>query len=102
MVEEILVKDILSDALVRVGAELIRVMKQKHVVVDVAAWIYRVESSQWRLVLASPDVNSRGPLQAYQRVQAVLAQLPDFPLSLMDISVEDSKDPLIRALHYAI
>lgn len=102
MVEEILVKDILSDAMVRVGAELIRVMKQKKVVIDVAAWIYSDESKQWRLVFASPDVNSQGSRSALRRIQSVLAQMPDFPLSFMDTSVKDSNEPLVRALHYAI
>lgn len=97
MAEETLVKESLTDRMIAAGAELTRTLDRAHWPVVASLWLFEPESNQWRLILASPAVNEKGPLEAYRHVSdALRATTPK--LSLDAISVVSPEDPLIRVL----
>jgi hypothetical protein len=100
MAEAAMVKNTLSDEMIRSGADVIRRLDEVKFIVDAALWFYFTESSQWHLVLASPEVRLSGPKRAYRQVQSALKKLPSVPLQ--DIVILDSNDPLIALLKIAI
>ena len=63
-----------------------------------ALWYYFSEPEVWRLVIASPEVDSTGPYRAYETVQQQLMSLSETGLTLSDVSVVSPTRPLIAAL----
>src|SRR5579862_6048206 len=72
--------------------------------VRAAFWLYRPEADDWRLYLASPVVDTAGPLEAYKRIQTALVRInqpdddPWNELNLNNISVISPQHKLVRAL----
>jgi hypothetical protein len=62
-----------------------------------ALWLYNAEVPLWRLVLASPQVDQLGPLEAYKRVQQIL-RTNTHQLRLSEISLLGPNAPLIEAI----
>jgi len=100
MVTEMVVKESLSDEMIFAGAELMRRLDEARFTVSASPWFYTSDANTWRLIIASPEVKISGPKKAYKQIQAVLARVPeDQPkVALKDITVVDSKDPLISLL----
>jgi len=97
MAEETLVKESLTDRMIEAGAELTRTLDGAHWPVVASLWFFESETNQWRLILASPAVSEKGPLEAYRHVNdALRASMPT--LALDAISVVSPDDPLIRVL----
>jgi len=94
------VKESLSEQMTSAGAELTRRLDDAGLAVSAALWFYDPESNDWRLIIASPDVHTRGLKTLYKEVQSVLKTIPEDQsiISLKDISVVDSRDPLISLL----
>ena len=69
-------------------------------------WLYYSESEEWRLVIATPLVDEKGPLDTYSRLQAVLQQIlfeiQPADLYLQNIAVIGACDPLVKALRRAM
>ena len=63
-------------------------------------WLYTSESSRWKLVVASPRVETDGPLHAYHVIQGILGHdwPADLEIPLYTISVMRSNHPLVSAL----
>ncbi len=63
-------------------------------------WLYTSESNRWKLVVATPIVDSSGPIHAYQMIQGIVGD--DRPgyldIPLYSISVLRSNHSLVRAL----
>jgi hypothetical protein len=97
MVTEVVVKESLSSEMIAAGAELIRRLDKMRFIVSASLWFYIPEQNTWRFIIGSPEVRTRGPKQAYKQVQSVISKMPeDQPkISLKDITVIDSNDPLI-------
>jgi len=104
MVTEILVKESLSEQMITAGSDLIRRLDEAGLKVSGALWFYETDSNDWRLIIVSPDVRAKGVKTVYEEVQAVVRATPDDQpiISLKDISVVDSDDPLISLLKIAI
>lgn len=104
MVTEILVKESLSEQMISAGSDLIRRLDEAGLKVSGALWFYETDSNDWRLIIVSPDVRAKGVKTVYEEVQAVVRATPDDQsiISLKDISVVDSDDPLISLLKIAI
>jgi len=100
MVTEMVVKESLSDRMISAGSELIRRLDETGLVIPAALWFYDLESNDWRLIIASPDVHGKGLKTVYKDVQSVLRTTPEDQsiISLKDISVVDSSDPLVSLL----
>ncbi|HXM46750.1 MAG TPA: hypothetical protein VN956_02700 [Pyrinomonadaceae bacterium] len=104
MVTEILVKESLSEQMISAGSDLIRRLDETGLKVSGALWFYETDSNDWRLIIVSPDVRAKGVKTVYEEVQSVVRATPDdqSTISLKDISVVDSDDPLISLLKVAI
>lgn len=104
MVENTVVKDQLSDAMIEAGAELTRKLDESGVSLSAALWLFEPEINEWRLLFASPEVSARGPIKTYERIQLALDQLGSraaaTPLSA--IGLLEPEAPLVRQLRTAI
>lgn len=66
--------------------------------IKTAFWFYYAESGDWRLVLASPLVDERGPLETYRLLQEVLFESQSSDLDLQNIAVISPSDSIVKAL----
>ena len=101
-----MVKTSLVDSDIEEGRRLLDELRRSdsqfsvpHFVVRSAFWLYRPDALDWRLFIATPLVDQRGPASAYTDVQGVLRSLPQ-PLwiSLQDISVVSPNDKLVQVM----
>ena len=77
--------------------ELARI--NSHFLVRAAFWFYRPEVFEWRLYIATPLVDQRGPASAYTDIQGALRSLPKpFSISMQDISVVSPTDRLAKVI----
>lgn len=98
MVEEMVVKEVLTEQMIEAGKELLEAIDEgQQIDVSSALWLYYPANNTWQLVLASPLVSIVGPRQVYKIILATLADLQgkQFGLTLDDIRVVPSDDPLI-------
>jgi hypothetical protein len=103
MVTEMVAKESLSERMISAGTELTRRLDEAGLMVSAALWFFEPDSNYWRLIIASPDVLTKGLKTIYKEVQSVLRSIPeDQSIPLKDISVVDSNDPLISLLRIAI
>jgi len=104
MVENVLVKEVLTESMIKAGEELTRLLDQMNWRVTASLWFYFVEENQWKLLITSPWVGKEGPKRAYHRIQEALGKLQqDIPkISLQDIVVTDESHPLISLMKIAI
>ena len=100
MAQDGVVKEPLTEAMIRAGAELTRKLDERGWPVIASLWWYRSEPNRWRLLLASPRVVAEGSWKSYEVVQAALAATPaaEGVLPLSDVSVTEPTDPLIAVL----
>lgn len=66
--------------------------------IKAAFWFYYAESEDWRLVLASPLVDERGPLETYRLLQEVLFEFQPSDLDLQNTAVISPGDGIVKAL----
>lgn len=104
MVENVLVKEILTESMIKAGAELTRILDQMNWPVSASLWFYFVEENQWKLLLTSPSVEKEGPKRAYQRIQEALGKFQQgMPkIDLQDVAVTDEPHPLISLMKIKI
>lgn len=98
----------LVDSKIDAGRRLIEELDLSDFRVDAALWLFREESANWRLILASPLFDSHGPKETYRRLQNILAKLDYGPhdqskvIGLSEIQVASPKDELIQLLRVAL
>jgi len=104
MAEETVVKEMLTQEMVQVGAELTRRLDEAHLEVRASLWLYIPDKNLWRLIVASPAVRQHGPKKVYQQIQTILSKMSDktWKIPLHDISVIEDSDPLIALLRSAM
>ncbi|MBF8276922.1 MAG: hypothetical protein HW390_1995 [Candidatus Brocadiaceae bacterium] len=104
MVENILVKEILTESMIKAGEELTCILDQMNWPVTASLWFYFVEENQWKMLLTSPSVEKEGPKRAYQRVQEALGKFQQGKpkIGLQDVAVTDESHPLISLMKIAI
>ena len=100
MAQDGVVKEPLTEAMIRAGAALTRKLDERAWPVVASLWLYRSEANRWRLVLASPLVAADGRRKSYEIVQASLEATPaaEGTMWLGDVSVTEPTDPLIALL----
>ena len=93
-------KPTLVEADMEAGKVLLRDLDEKNFDVEAALWFYMSDSEEWRLILASTTVDSKGPKVAYEIIQSHLKELEqkNYQLSLQNISVVSPNDNLIKLL----
>src|SRR2546426_8961528 len=104
MAQDSVVKDQLTEAMIRAGAELTRKLDELGWPVLASLWLYLSDGNHWKLILASPRVASDGPKRSYEIIQAALIAIPaaEGTIALSDIGVIDPNNPLIVLLRGAV
>ena len=100
MAEEVLVKDALTDRMIEAGASVVQLLRARNFPVDAAFWLY-LDVNRWRLMLATPGVRLNGPLKAYRHLIRALGDEAMQGLTVEDMAVIDSRDPLVKLLRGA-
>ncbi len=96
-------KAILVDPDIQAGEQLLKELDQSTLDVRAAFWFYSSDSNEWHLVIASPLLESKGPKEAYGRIQSQLDVLKDgHQLSLQDISLVSPDDKLVKLLRSVV
>jgi hypothetical protein len=101
MAEEVLVKDALTDRMIEAGESVVQLLHARNFPVDAAFWLYLTDVNRWRLMLATPGIRAEGPLKAYRRLIRALGNEAIQGLTVEDMAVIDSRDPLVRLLRGA-
>ncbi len=101
MAEETLVKEALTDEMIEAGKSVLENLDRRQFPVDAALWFYLADQNQWRLLLATPEVHVEGPRKTYKRLLQSLRNAAVHGLSLEDVAVLDTRDPLIQVLRIA-
>ncbi|HYM07624.1 MAG TPA: hypothetical protein VEU11_13780 [Terriglobales bacterium] len=70
MFKTVLVEPEISD-----GRRLVDELRRQDFPITAAFWFYFEEAERWRLVIISPDVQTRGPRDAYRKLVYALAAL---------------------------
>ncbi len=88
---------------IEVGGKLVWKLDEACIPVRAALWHYLSEPDEWRLVIASPLVDSEGPKAVYARIyEAVRGLFKCGGISLNDTSVVSLNHSLIKLLRGAI
>ncbi len=104
MVEEQVVKEVITDKMIDAGKQLTEALDDNpEITVSASLWLYSPENNTWSLLIASPQLHKLGPRRVYEIVLSALLPISaKFPfLSLGDIRVVSSDDPLIALLRLA-
>jgi len=96
-------KPTLVDADMKAGEALLNKLDETEFDVKAALWFYMSDPEEWRLILASPIVDSDGPKKAYEKIQSELHGLDQgYELSLQNISLISPSDNLVKVLKSAV
>ena len=96
MAEETLVKEALTEEMIKTGAFVVEALDRQNFIVDAALWLYLADINQWRLLLASPEVHVEGPRKVYTRLLQAIRNAHVHGVSLENLAVLDSQDPFIQ------
>ena len=103
MVEETLVKNVITKAMKEAGEALLHLLDAAHLNISTMLWDYSPELNDWQLVIASPDVTTQGRMNIYKKIQDILLVMPaEHAIPLRYITVVDNNDPLVSSLSKAI
>ena len=104
MVTEMVVKESLSNELIRAGKSLTLLLDENQFNVSASLWFYMSDINNWRFIVASSEVSSKGIKSAYEHVQQIISTIPENQpkITLKDISLFSPLDPLISLLKIAI
>jgi hypothetical protein len=104
MAKNILVTESLSDSMIKAGAKLIERLDAKKSQVRSAFWLYIPEDNIWKLIIASPLVDSLGPRAYYKSVVEAndVAKEEEEVVSLNDIGVTNTDNKIVQLLKTAI
>ncbi len=97
MAEEIVVKEPLTKEMIEAGRDMTAQLLEKGFEVVCSFWLYNLESTSWRLALASPVVDREGPRKAYELIQEILQENWEMDIWLRDISALSPSDPVVIA-----
>jgi hypothetical protein len=98
MAKEILVNEYIDEAI-----NLIAELDNSGFIIDSALWYYFGEAEEWRLIIATPNVDKDGPLTTYSIINTVVKDKNIFiHTPLRKLTVVSPHDPLIKLLKMAI
>jgi hypothetical protein len=104
MAKDILVTESLTDSMMKAGAKLIERLDANNSIVKSAFWLYFSEEKTWKLIVASPLVDTEGPRDYYKRIVDANTEAPieEEIVSLNDIGVENTKHQIVQLLKFMI
>jgi hypothetical protein len=97
MYKAILVRDLVEE-----GQQLLDQLRASRFPISSAFWYFFEEEVLWRLIIASPKVETEGPLKAYGRIQSALAKIRPRTLTLQNVSVMRPNSHQFRQLRDAL
>lgn len=98
MADEVLLKEPLTDQMIREGEALTRQLDDMGVPLTASFWLYASERNDWRLTFASPLVASEGQIAFYDILIKAMHALNQPTIDLLHISVFWPDTPVVRAL----
>ena len=89
MGEGTVVKEALTDDMIRNGAALVAWLDARGFPVSSAFWLYEEETNRWTLMIASPRSDDGEPMEAIRAVRQAIDAMPQAgrPLTLFDTTV---------------
>ncbi len=100
MAENTVVKEQLTEEMIEAGAQLTDKLVAMGLPIAAAMWFFRPDINEWRLLFASSDVSTAGPLSVYAKIQEARRALGEkvaaAPFSV--IGLLDEKHILVRLL----
>jgi hypothetical protein len=100
--EETLVKEALTEEMKNAGAELTRKLDEARWPVVAAFWYFVPSDNQWKLIFASPKLESEGPKRSYEAIIKAGSALSQQFGGLGSISVVAPSHYVVRALASAV
>jgi hypothetical protein len=82
--------------------QLLQTLDSEYFPLVAAFWREATDESDGEIVIVSPEVDRIGSLAVYERIQGMLAHLPDHPLTLDDVKVVGERDPMMARLRRAV
>ena len=100
MAQDVLVTQSLTDPMIEAGAKLIERLDATDSDVRSAFWLYSSDTQTWKLVIASPLVDEKGPRDYYKRIidANMLASTEEQTLSINDVRVVGTKHHMHQLL----
>jgi len=84
------------------GGRLLQALDSSEYPVNSALW-FLSEDEEWRLILATPLVDSEGPRSAYENLQRFLStSSPDYDITLEEVSLLSPRHALFEVFRRAI
>lgn len=104
MAKDILVTESLTDSMMQAGAKLIERLDASNSDIKSAFWLYFSEEKIWKIIIASPLVDSEGPRNYYKRVVEANSQASEQEetISLNDVGVTSTSNQIVQLLKLAI
>lgn len=104
MAKDILVTESLTDSMMTAGAKLIERLDAKGSDIKSSFWLYFSEEKTWKIIIASPLVDSEGPRNYYKRIVEANSEASEQEevISLNDVGVTNTSDQMVQLLKYAI
>jgi hypothetical protein len=95
-----MVKNRLTDQMVKDGKQFVEKLLKSDLEISAAVWFYMEESEKWRLIIASPEVKTKGPNFVYSKLQSYLKEMGKDNLSfdVGDISAYKPDHKIVRLL----
>jgi hypothetical protein len=87
MVEDLVLKEELTDTMIDAGARLLRKLDDLGVPIDAAFWYFDLEKTAWRLRIFSPEVARKGPLDLYLTINRLIKELGGKASSVLSFMV---------------
>jgi hypothetical protein len=98
-----MVKTSLVERDIQEGRKLVQSLDLAGLRINAALWLFIPESSEWRLTIATPLVDEKGPLHTYRRVHTALKSIsPPLSISIQNIAAISPDDSLIQQLKGAV
>lgn len=104
MAKDILVTESLTDSMMKAGAKLIERLDANNSEVKSAFWLFYSEEKMWKLIVASPLVDTEGPRNYYKRIVEAntVASKEEEIVSLNDIGVTNTNHQIVQLLKIMI
>lgn len=95
-----MVKGALVDSLVKAGKTLVERLDEAGLNPNAALWLYRSETDDWALVLATKEAQEHGARAAYAQIQPVFRKYESDlkPLKFDDITAVSADEAIILAI----
>lgn len=91
-------KKILVEEKINNGKNFLENLKNKHIKINDALWVYDEEHGYWKLIITSPIVKKEGPLHFYKIIDKIIKKNA---LQYDNISVKSPDDNMIKMLKSA-